>query len=616
MNFFNPHQFQFDDGKRIDHGSGSIDEFCNCPVSSFILIGENEIPDFMEMYCRIEMFYHRLLRKNVSMSNLTKGASQTPPLPSSSLSFMHSSTDENKLLNSISFFRIFTNNLVKKFCHNLQTPIDHILLAGKESNCQTQTVMLNQKEIVFKFWKYFAVVFKSFIGMDRERLDDLLHHSANNNVIPLMKSVQLNSRDMEFGSVDSSVPLTKFRQSPQRRQQQQQKQQQQQQQQQHSRQSPFVSPNGVNFTSATANDLEPEKRQRKEQSPEEFRIQQLAKQRTLFAFSPASSSDSKTDSSFSLAPSKKSLPSGTSSSSPSRRRGQLFSRSSGLNNKSSQPVQKILISASMDCDVFSYFFSQNFDSILAALANETTNPVDYSTIFKNSSFVFYPCSNCGSQKALFSNGQTCGNCAAELCQISHSFNFNDSCRVYRNNKPIYDRKFVFKECFLRFQAKQKIFLPMELLKAVQNYFISKGLAFCTNDSVVVDPSVTCRDVHESLNALQQPEFVDDVILIWHKLTGKIVDDASHLEVMLMDDFEKFLCLFQTIENKEKRKTFVNSHFMLFQLLRRREFKINNPFFFHSCFDREKRKPSEILCRKLFPVLNWMFFDFDLSDQIE
>ncbi len=484
-------------------------EFCNCAKRfSLALLNENEVPDLMTMHIRIENLY--LTFKHFS-SNHDVSTQQSSANSNSENRCL--SKEELKLFDKICFFRIFSESLVRDFCKNLQTPIDHILLVSNDKKCTTHSVLFRQREIVFKFWKYFAIVFEHLIdhGAQREKQSHNFDHRRGS---------------ASATSAHSSLPLVK----------------------------PTSRPN----SSAREN--------------HHHHHHLNSSERTTGKFSMPTAFQSKPD-----------------------------------------PMTKLFASANSDCDAFSFFFSQSYDSVLTALAKETSFQADYSTVFKNSSFVLNPCNNCGSQKPLVSNGQTCGNCATELCQISHSFNFNDSCRVFRNNKPVYDRKFVFKECLLRFQAKQKTFLPIKVLRAVEIILINRGLARSdeTNENrIVIDDQVSCRDVHHALETLHLSEFSDDIVLIWCKLTGGKADDVSRLESIIMDDFDIVLSVHQSMERCEKRKSFVNAHFLLFQLLKRKDVLIKNFYFFNSCFDHEKRKQSEMLCSKLFNVLDWKLFDFE------
>jgi hypothetical protein len=86
------------------------------------------------------------------------------------------------------------------------------------------------------------------------------------------------------------------------------------------------------------------------------------------------------------------------------------------------------------------------------------------------------------------------------------------------------------------------------------------------------------------------------------MTGIKPVDISHLEEQLLDDFNVLTELYSTIKHI-KRKSFINSQHVLYQLLRRHKFPCNKDDFIvlkttdRKCFHDE-------ITKELFEALGW------------
>ena len=74
--------------------------------------------------------------------------------------------------------------------------------------------------------------------------------------------------------------------------------------------------------------------------------------------------------------------------------------------------------------------------------------------------------------------------------------------------------------------------------------------------------------------------------IFFQVTGKPVDDISHLEDLLMENFRLFSAEFDLIKNKLKKKN-LNINYVLFHLLKQIGYPVNDKHF--SCLKRKKIK---------------------------
>ena len=99
-----------------------------------------------------------------------------------------------------------------------------------------------------------------------------------------------------------------------------------------------------------------------------------------------------------------------------------------------------------------------------------------------------------------------------------------------------------------------------------------------------------------------------MVLIYHNLTGKSVNNIGHLESKLLDDFDILANLYDKKYKQNKkitRKNFINTHYVLFQLLRRHRYKCI-PDDFNILKTTDRKSFHDDICRDLFETLGWNF----------
>jgi len=92
-------------------------------------------------------------------------------------------------------------------------------------------------------------------------------------------------------------------------------------------------------------------------------------------------------------------------------------------------------------------------------------------------------------------------------------------------------------------------------------------------------------------------------LIHYKFTGILPDDISHLEEVLMIDFDMLSKLYDKRFKHLKRKNFINTQYVLFQLLSRHKHKCNHSdLIILKTIDRKCF--HDMVCKQLFEELGW------------
>jgi len=101
---------------------------------------------------------------------------------------------------------------------------------------------------------------------------------------------------------------------------------------------------------------------------------------------------------------------------------------------------------------------------------------------------------------------------------------------------------------------------------------------------------------------------EDVILIYFNITGKKPNDISHLEPNLLDDFDVLTNLYDKKfkrDAKFDRKNFINTQYVLFQLLRRHKYMCKKQDF-NILKTIDRKSFHDDICKELFEELGWNF----------
>ena len=109
--------------------------------------------------------------------------------------------------------------------------------------------------------------------------------------------------------------------------------------------------------------------------------------------------------------------------------------------------------------------------------------------------------------------------------------------------------------------------------------------------------------------LKDSKFVkhyEDAVLIFHTLTGKPVPDLSYLEEELMNDFDILVEQYdKKFKENSDRKNFINTQYVLFQLLRRHKYPCQKEEF-NILKTIDRKYYHDEICSELFADLGWNF----------
>lgn len=198
----------------------------------------------------------------------------------------------------------------------------------------------------------------------------------------------------------------------------------------------------------------------------------------------------------------------------------------------------------------------------------------------------------------------CAICSTEQSLISNISSFSDVGRVNMASKYTYNRKVHFRDCIIQYQGKQKTNIPEEIYTIIETKLIEKGIVVENATRVMV------LDILKELNSKDIKKYYDDIVLIHHNLTGQPCDNIEYLEDALLEDFDKLTETYDNLYTNDddvevcKRKNFINSQFVLYQLLKKHGHPCNEMDFFLKI--SERKRFHHTICKKLFNHLNWKY----------
>jgi ribosomal protein L37AE/L43A len=237
------------------------------------------------------------------------------------------------------------------------------------------------------------------------------------------------------------------------------------------------------------------------------------------------------------------------------------------------------------------------------------NPVEPPTRHKKVS-----CTNC-SNKKLFDiiddSIYICLKCGAQQAVLVHTASYKDIDRINISVKYTYDRKVHFRDCINQYQGKQNSTIDKAVFEGLTEEFRKHHLL----EGKEGDPkekrfgSITKHHIHLFLKELEYTKHYENVNLIHYQITGKKPDDISYLEDRLLEDFDKLTDLYdKKFKNKPgfDRKNFINTQYVLYQLLLRYNHPCNKEdFTILKTVDRKSFHDD--ICQVCFQALSWNHF---------
>ena len=222
------------------------------------------------------------------------------------------------------------------------------------------------------------------------------------------------------------------------------------------------------------------------------------------------------------------------------------------------------------------------------------------------------CPNCSNKKdfdVLDNDIHVCVQCYAQQYVSRHrASSYHDIDRVNISSKYMYDRKVHFRDCINQYQGKQNSTVPQEVYDALETEFARHHLLPDNCENMPREEKfckITKEHILMFLRELEYTKHYENLHLIHYNLTGIKPDDISHLEDQLLDDFDALTELYDKHFKHNSRKNFINTQYVLYQLLTRHKHQCKmQDFTILKTIDRKAFHDD--VARVLFNSLGWNF----------
>ena len=202
----------------------------------------------------------------------------------------------------------------------------------------------------------------------------------------------------------------------------------------------------------------------------------------------------------------------------------------------------------------------------------------------------------------------CEECGLEMPIILSQTSYKDIDRINMHQKYKYEKKSHFKDTIRQYQGKQNKYIPDNLYKQAELWLIKHGLI----TDVAKDPEnkkerykkVKKEHIRLFLSEYGEINYYEDINFIYAQLTGETCPDLSEIEPQLYEDFDKLVEAFLN-DPDITRTNFLNSQYVLRQLLIRHRFKFNE-IDFPGLKTRERQREHDTIYQKLADKLCWTY----------
>lgn len=229
------------------------------------------------------------------------------------------------------------------------------------------------------------------------------------------------------------------------------------------------------------------------------------------------------------------------------------------------------------------------------------------------------CQNCSNKKdfeLIEGSVHVCSKCFARQHILGYASSYTDVDRVNVSSKYMYDPRVHFRDCMNQYQGKQNCTIPLAVYQDLERQLELHHLLVKTEEGAPPARIQSFQDIPHArfqqitknqillfLKELGYPKHYENVHLIHFNLTGISPDNISHLEEQLLADFDALIELYNKLYSNIKRKSFINTQYVLYQLLYRHKHPCNKEDFIVLKTVDLKAFHDDI-CKTLFTELGW------------
>lgn len=214
------------------------------------------------------------------------------------------------------------------------------------------------------------------------------------------------------------------------------------------------------------------------------------------------------------------------------------------------------------------------------------------------------CSSCENELT----GSVCENCGSvETENFDSETTYDDTTRINVNKQFKYEKRCHFRDTINQYQGKQNKHIPAHVYDSLYEAIEKEGLLDRKAETRLDRyRKVKKSHIREFLKATNNSNHYEDIQLIYSKITGKDCPCITQYEKQLYEDFDSLTTAFLNIPDiKTKRDNFLNSHYVLRQLLLKQGVKVPDEDLNYLKTPTRLREHDEIYKKCCF-ILNWNF----------
>ncbi len=220
--------------------------------------------------------------------------------------------------------------------------------------------------------------------------------------------------------------------------------------------------------------------------------------------------------------------------------------------------------------------------------------------------------NCGNinEFVYTENTITCEKCGVEKSIYSIQTSFKDIDRVNLSQKYRYKKRVHFRDTVNQYQGKQNKKIDQKVYDDLEKEFEKLGRLVLTDENGKPKTfhekhvKITKELIYMLLSETGNNSHYEDINLIHNYFTGIPCPDISHIEQELFDDFDKVVEAYDSLEFTD-RTNFLNSQYILYQLLRKRNIKVKEDDF-DILKTRDRVIDHDSYLREICLKLEWNF----------
>jgi len=257
-------------------------------------------------------------------------------------------------------------------------------------------------------------------------------------------------------------------------------------------------------------------------------------------------------------------------------------------------------------EYFPHEFEKNWETSATMETQSKTSSMATIMLMKNR------CSLCKTEgeSTISDNHFVCEKCGlvSSTAHNNSGMSYKDIDRVNMSSKYTYDRRTHFRDCINQFQGKQNSTIDPKVYADLEKEFVSHGLIPKEYKDLPREEAfrqITKEHVLLFLKETGHTKHYEDVTLIFSQLTGKPAPDISHMENQLMRDFDQLTELYDKKYKTSERKNFINTQYVLYQLLRRHKYPCRREDF-NILKTIDRKYYHDTICAELFMLLGWNF----------